>query len=119
MQVIKGDQTVFFDVDDTLVMWNKIGEDTKLPFDNYGSIEMLTPHQVHIDELKAHKQMGKTIVVWSQGGWEWCKSVVETLELEEFVDVCMNKPDIYYDDLAPVWWMQESRNDYKEFKDVD
>ena len=111
MQVIKSNEIVFFDVDDTLVVWGDTNPEEKIPitvnhFDNeddgpinLGFTEYLVPHKVHIEQLKKHKANGATIVVWSQGGWRWSQAVVNALGLAEFVDLAMSKPTWAYDDL--------------------
>lgn len=101
MQVIKGEKFVYFDVDDTLVMWGYLGDkETRLEFvEPWGGSVWLNPNELAIKALKDHKKCGSTIIVWSQGGWDWAESVVKTLKLEEFVDAVMTKPHVWYDDV--------------------
>ncbi|MDD3412588.1 MAG: hypothetical protein PHY47_01175 [Lachnospiraceae bacterium] len=99
MVEIKGNRSVYFDVDDTLVDWNQSHSEDALAFNNNGYIEMLKPKWDIIKKLKEHKRNGDTIIVWSQNGWDWCKEVVTTLSIESYVDAVITKPDIYYDDL--------------------
>jgi hypothetical protein len=63
--------------------------------------------------MKKHKARGHKIVVWSAGGWEWAKSVVETLELTEIVDLVMSKPAWFYDDIPSSSFMPEHNRIYK------
>ncbi len=117
MKVIEGDNTYYYDVDDTLVMWdNKHKTDTNtIDFNCHGFLEKLVPHKAHIAHLKNAKKLDKaTIIVWSQGGWEWAKQVVEKLELEAYVDAVMTKPQYYIDDLSCKDFMRTRV--YKEFK---
>lgn len=120
MIVIPCKQTTFFDVDDTLVMWNATpeqleqrGVDFECPgslvdIDNDGNESFapawktrLLPHRYHIEQLKKHKMRGHTIVVWSAGGWDWAAAVIKALGLESFVDLVISKPTWAYDDLQP------------------
>lgn len=105
MKVIEGMDFVYFDVDDTLVLWdhhiiNKYPENCKV----FKTCEqdpgtLLVPIIDTIQYLKESKKHGCTIIVWSSGGWEWAKHVVEVLELEDYVDAVMTKPHRYVDDL--------------------
>lgn len=99
---------VAFDCDDTLVMWNEVPFQDEI--DLYGTIPFqdpyknkmihnLRPHKKHIQKLKGYAQSGWTVMVWSAGGWEWAKTVVETLGLQDYVDLIMSKPDVCYDDM--------------------
>lgn len=98
--------TVYFDVDDTLVMWHgnvvkpKSSEGTvtlKDPRD--GSTLFLKVHDEHVEMLKGHKMRGHSVVVWSAGGADWAEYVIKELKLESYVDVIMSKPNWWYDDL--------------------
>lgn len=118
MIVIPCKQTTYFDVDDTLVMWNSTPEELEqrgVDFECPGSLVLiddelkespswktrLLPHRFHIEQLKKHKMRGHTIIVWSAGGWDWAAAVVKALGLETYVDLCISKPTWAYDDLQP------------------
>lgn len=100
---IRSDSTVFFDVDETLISWNRQhnikGED-RLPFkDPYGNETFyLKPHKVHIRLLKQFKGRGYTVIVWSKQGDRWAKEVVYKLGIQDHVDIIMSKPDKFVDD---------------------
>lgn len=121
---LKCNQATFFDVDDTLVMWHKASPgdpravEIKCPVSRHKQIldengietgdvvvekgiwtEWLIPHTKHIEQIKAHKFRGHTIVVWSAGGDEWARAVVDSLGLAEYVDLIIAKPTWHYDDL--------------------
>lgn len=117
---------VFFDCDDTLVMWSPTPEQSEkdgVDFECPGSFAMidgelkpspswktrLVPHKKHIEQLKLHKMRGHTVVVWSAGGWDWAEAVVKTLKLEQYVDLVINKPIWAYDDLPPSEYMPKSQ----------
>jgi phosphoglycolate phosphatase-like HAD superfamily hydrolase len=118
MIVIPSNKSVWFDVDDTLVMWDPSQEelDTK-------GIEIecpagftcvdgeltacpkwkakVVPHEKHIQMLKLHKLRGHTVVVWSAGGYDWAEVAVKALKLEQYVDLVVCKPTWAYDDQPP------------------
>jgi predicted phosphatase len=103
MTVIKVESTIFFDVDDTLIMWVKTENfdlrekvSIKSPYDD--TINHVFKHKGHIKILKDKKARGSLIVVWSAGGFAWAEAVVKALELENYVDFCMTKPSSYVDD---------------------
>src|ERR1700677_2822537 len=94
MKIINKESTVFFDVDDTLVMWKEQkGPTAKITIvePHYGDEVLLTPHSGHIKILKDRKARGSFIVVWSAGGYAWAEAVVKALNLEEYVYLVMKK----------------------------
>lgn len=102
MKVIKNEMIAAFDVDDTLVLWDHPdkevkGKHFKDPHD--GMLHLLVPHRKHIKLLKDFKSRGYTVIVWSGGGHEWAKTVIDTLGLEDHVDFCMTKVTKFIDDL--------------------
>lgn len=104
MKVIEGENTVYCDVDDTLVMWDdnfrEPHEGAKKFLDPYdGSSNYLTPHKKHIELLKKYKGRGVTVIVWSAAGVKWAESVVKTLGLVEYVELVITKPNKIIDDL--------------------
>ena len=118
MIVIPGNTIVYFDVDDTLVMWDppkdKLeaeGIDVICPAGLIcvdGNLEQapgfkakLLPHKKHIEKLKKHKMRGHTVVVWSAGGYDWAEAAIKVLQLEKYVDVVISKPKWAYDDMPP------------------
>lgn len=113
-------RTICFDIDDTILLWN-IEKYPQLPsvFINTGtpgsyvSMRELKINNKMIDRLKEHKRIGDYIIVWTSGGKEWADEVVHTLNLKDFVDVTMGKPDKYYDDLPHDEFMPYQR-DYVE-----
>lgn len=104
VRIINNESNIFFDVDDTLVMWGTAmheHEDCIVVVDPYDqSLIHLRPHQPHIKLLKNHHARGSYITVWSAGGFQWAEAVIKALQLEGFVDVVMSKPRAYVDDLT-------------------
>lgn len=112
MKVIKSENLIVFDVDETLVCYPGKKDGVKFPSDNIlvydpydGEYVARSAHKPHIKLLKNHKARGATILVWSQNGYEWAKAVVRALELDEFVDIIASKPRAYVDDLPSSEWM--------------
>lgn len=115
MKVIDIESTIFIDVDDTLVMWDKSYR--KMRESTIGTIAIkcphsqsnnyLVPHRAHIKILKDRKARGSFIVVWSAGGFAWAEAVVRALDLEEHVDLIMTKPHAHIDDKKPKDFMGE------------
>jgi len=97
---IKGNNTAYFDVDDTIIKHYSSFEEleSKGVFLEYSKLTVV-PHKRHIEDLKNMKKKGFTVIVWSQGGEEHACDVVKTLGLEDFVDATMTKPSVYWDDL--------------------
>lgn len=102
MQIVKTETNIYFDVDDTLVIWGKVKEGEKCvivtdPYD--GSQHYLKPHLGHLKILRDRKARGATIHVWSAGGWQWAQAVIKALNIEQYVDFVLSKPTMYVDDL--------------------
>lgn len=102
MRVVECNQTTYFDVDDTLIMWNPTEEQIAKYGMVYVSPDMLettlVPHLPNIDQLRKHKLRGHTIIVWSAGGYQWAAEAIKFLQLEEYVDLVISKPTWFYDD---------------------
>lgn len=107
-----GTPTIYFDCDDTLVMWERSESPAAIPFNCYGREFLLVPHTKHIDKLKEHKREGFKIVVWTAGGEEWGHEVIGKLGLTEFVDVILSKPEYYYDDLPSERFLHDHKRVY-------
>ena len=118
--------TVWFDVDDTLVKWSPTQEEMDkhgIEIDCPGSfvmiddelvrsanyVQKLVPHRAHIEQLKRHALRGHQIIVWSQGGALWCHVVCVALGLERYVTLCIGKPMWIYDDKDPSEFMPKSQ----------
>lgn len=106
--------TVFFDCDDTLVMWNTpsktIDASEFVRVTCRGQGNLLLPHKHNIQLLKQLSSRGHAIVVWSGGGADWAEAVVKALKLEDYVQVVTAKPSYYVDDLEdPKLWMGKHR----------
>lgn len=118
MFLFKGTKVAFFDVDDTLLKWcptedekeddgidhnfriisTSIDGEGRLIYKEKVEEDAYIPIKVHINQLKEHKRHGHTVVVWSAGGAEWAAKAVSMLGIEDYVDLCMDKPTSVYDD---------------------
>ena len=120
MITIKGKNFVYFDVDDTLINWNRRDTENSFIFTipDSGGVWCMEANWDIVRKLKEHKRNGDTVVVWSQGGWDWAEEVVSVLNLQQYVDVIMSKPHRYYDDLhCSVFmediWMKVKNNSFE------
>jgi len=97
MQVIKGNQFTFFDVDDTIIMWDRDSQDVLI--DGI----WFTTHKGHLVQMYKHAARGHQIILWSAGGWEWAERVAVALGLDKDIKnlVVLEKPTWFYDDLRP------------------
>lgn len=109
MKIIKSEQIICVDIDDTLVLWNKkIKIKSILVKDPYmNKFIKVKPHYAHIQLLKEKKLRGYTIIVWSQGGYKWAETIVKVLKLESYVDLILSKPLAIIDDLPASKWLGE------------
>ena len=109
---ILSEPIICFDVDDTLVMFTVKGDVENhpdaidFPCPRGGTLK-LVPHKKHIEYLKKAKADGFKVVVWSWAGAEWAKNVIDTLQLNDHVDMIMAKPEGYVDDMDVSVWMPE------------
>lgn len=107
MHVIKGDRAVFYDCDDTLVLWD-ISEHPGAPITTvscFGYESSLVEHKKNVNLLIKFKKLGYVVVVWSRTGSEWAEAVVKALGLEPYVDICISKPLFYVDDQKAEHWL--------------
>ena len=107
MKVIENENTVFIDVDETLVL-HCLSSEAGLFITDPDTNEKLPviEHKRHIGYLKKSKSRGRFVVVWSANGYRWAMTVVKALGLTKYVDVCMTKPTVYFDDVPADSFMQ-------------
>ena len=112
MYKVKQGPTVYFDVDDTLVMWEPSDrqirelalEPKTFSLGVVSGVYYLNRHNINL--LKNYAVRGHEVVVWSNGGADWAECVIKTLGLEDYVAVVSGKPQIYVDDVEDVTqWM--------------
>jgi hypothetical protein len=104
MLVVKGDTSFAFDVDQTLIMRCDLHKKKKphklaIKFNFYGETIWAVPNLEHINLLKASVARGRTTIVWSGNGKEWCAEVLKTLGLDDLDVIVMTKLAGYCDDM--------------------
>ena len=106
--VINNDDSVFCDIDETLVFWKTTDPtDTVIevpdPYINDKPVK-LVPHQRNIDLIRRKYGQGKMIIAWSAGGAIWARNVINALGLNDIVTLIMAKPTTYVDDIDVANW---------------
>jgi hypothetical protein len=100
VEVIEYENSVAYDCDDTLVLWDSPNDNTPgkvaIPFAD--RLVYLTPHQYHIDLMRMYKQRGYHITVWSANGHRHAANVCAALGIEAIVDHARGKLSKYVDD---------------------
>lgn len=114
MQVINSDDIQPFDCDDTLVMHMPLKDIPKEdlvavidPIQPLGPKVGLRINRPMVRLLQEAAQRGSFVVVWSRGGVEWAANVVKALDLEPYVDLCLSKPRVYFDDKPVSEWLTD------------
>lgn len=92
--VIESDRIVFFDCDDTLILWNKVDLDLPTVIINGREFQV---HTKHLQKIHDYHVMGFTIFIWSNSGYKWAKTVAEALKVEDKI-IAMCKPHRVFDD---------------------
>jgi hydroxymethylpyrimidine pyrophosphatase-like HAD family hydrolase len=89
--------SVFIDVDDTLVSWDE--DDNGTLINTPLGMRKFKIFDDVVSAIKLHKLRGHNVIVWSAGGGEWARTVVDSLGLTEYVDLCISKPSWFWDDI--------------------
>ncbi len=106
MKVIASEQIIYFDCDNTLIMWRKTHEKAIKFKDPYLNKKLTVwPNSSNINLLKEKAVRGFTVIVWSAAGFKHAEAVVKALNLETYVAFVMSKPTAYVDDKdVNYWW---------------
>lgn len=112
MNISPSGPTVYFDVDNTLVYSAAEYPQASGPIAIINDRAWVVEEK-HVEAIRDFAARGHTIVVWSAGGSEWSRSVVEALGLRELVWACLSKPTWYFDDCAAQSFMPENIQYYK------
>jgi len=102
MKTIRNDKVIMYDVDETLIHWYNPGDDEKAPIAIGEEVFWVNIYEV--ERLKKSHEIGYTIIVWSQSGWEWVERVCEALEITKYVTIGMTKPLFFIDDIPLKFW---------------
>lgn len=109
MKVIKNERVIPIDVDETLVHHTAVEGGAEItvrdPYADrwikvWANMPMLTI-------LREEYSRGSFIIVWSKGGFSWAEAVIKTLHFEEYVDIIMSKPYVYFDDKDVDEWLKD------------
>lgn len=110
MKINKSEHRVAVDIDDTLIMYpNKDADVAMLKHRGYqtftniytGELFWARPSKIHIDLIKASKNRGYEVTVWSAAGWAHAEQIVKELGIESLVDNIETKYVKLIDDLNP------------------
>lgn len=119
MYVVPQGNTVYFDVDDTLIYWDDEKIDSSIldlarmiRIELNGQEIIRYSIEENVREIMLQKLSGCHVVVWSASGSQWAAAVIEALEMSEYVDVVVSKPTQYYDDKDCKDWMPAKRRHY-------
>lgn len=109
MLTLDSDKTVWFDVDDTLVKWSAEEKSKTVKITCEGYTDKYEIIWGNVKALKAHRNRGHVVIVWSAGGYKWAEAVVKALNLEKYVNLVCCKPSWIYDDLDSSAWMPKPK----------
>lgn len=110
-------RSIFVDVDDTILRWEKPGQSFKHHPDRvemtmFGTTRYFLPMLGNIAKLKSFYERGYEVVVWSLSSKEWAEEAVKNLGLENYVDFCVSKPDFFLDDKEVTHYMLPEKRIY-------
>jgi hypothetical protein len=110
MKVIKNENIMTFDVDDTLILHlseKELSKHTVLQV--WDEIESKTIcvgiNKPMVRLLKEEIHRGNQVIVWSRGGYRWAASVLNALQLSDLNIIVMTKPLVYFDDKDVKEWL--------------
>lgn len=110
MKIVRNENTLFIDVDDTLVMHgdNSVNGEFISILDPLNVTKKITLriNKPMIRLLKEERFRGSHVVVWSRGGYKWAENVINALGLQKYVDQIMTKPVTYFDDKPVEEWLK-------------
>lgn len=112
MHVSPSGPTVYFDVDNTLVYSQAEYPEMSGPVMFINDRAWIVEEQ-HVEAIRDFAARGHIIVVWSAGGSDWSKMVVDALGLNKLVFACLTKPTWYFDDVPSEKFMPSNIQYYK------
>lgn len=121
-------RTIAFDVDSTLLLYgHEVTPEVYATLPSvfissgisgtYVSTREYKVHTKHVEAVKQVKAEGAKVIVWSAGGEEWARQAVEALQLQDYVDVIIAKPDAFYDDLPSSEFLPNISRRYIKYGD--
>ncbi len=108
--VMPSGPSAYFDVDDTLIQWQRpTSRDSDLDLIEVscrGVRDTYKFNKHNLDYLNKLASRGHVIILWSAGGADWAQAVCDALSLNEIVFACLSKPTYYVDDIKdPTQWL--------------
>lgn len=101
--------TIYADVDNTIILYPPFTKNRKdklmLKLESGDYIKVF-PHKEHIKHLKTYSKNGNKVILWSAAGGAWAKQVAKALKITKYIDLYLDKPNTYYDDLEVTEWMK-------------
>ena len=109
MQTIRNERIIPCDVDDTLIIHNPKGMNiarASVLDPESGRFLSMGVNEPMVKLVKEEKHRGAYVIVWSRGGYQWALNVVAALELQDYVDLILTKPMVYFDDTPVDKWLE-------------
>jgi len=100
--IIDNEKIVCFDIDKTLV---KPSLDGDVVLSLYGIEGTYKIFHKNVEQIKTHLARGWYIIVWSNNGPGWAKTVIDYLKIDQNKIQIMNKPIKIFDDEDATVWM--------------
>lgn len=108
MITVKNENIRPFDVDGCLIVSTKESKYMRSILDPVtGKFIKVGVNSAMVRLLQEEAQRGSYVIVWSRSGYEWAKNVVNALELEQYVNLIMSKPIVYFDDTPVKKWLKD------------
>lgn len=110
MVEIFSEQVLFVDIDETLVLRQKLKKHYKsicitCPYTH--KLEWFRVHEPHLKIIRDRQARGATIVFWSAAGHRWAARVAKALKLDNASSLAISKPVGYVDDKKCTKFMGE------------
>jgi hypothetical protein len=111
MNVLPYDNTIAFDVDETLIKWVSAPTENSITLNYYGESVYVELHKPHIRFLRSMLKRGRNVILWSGNGGIWAREVALYLLIQGLIPddlsdlTIMTKPTEYVDDSPVDKWM--------------
>lgn len=113
MKVIRNENIIFTDIDDTIIMHNYPLNAETVTIDFYGEKRTFGVHSDHVKLLKNYRARGFIVIAWSGNGYKHTETVINALGINDYVDYVMTKPNRVIDDSEPNNWAPRIYIPYK------
>jgi hypothetical protein len=113
MNVIKSEQVICVDIDQTLVLHGKVRKGQRaVTVTNPHTKEqkIMRVHEPHIKIITERLARGATLIVWSAGGHAWAEAVLKALKISHPNIFVFSKSVAYVDDKRASQFMGEHIN---------